>query len=207
MKNFLRDNWPNCAPPVSPVSRLTKCRRAKAIQARRVVFIFDDGFVNVLTHALDPLAANGFRAIQFLVADRIGQMNEWNRADGEVLAPLMDAAQIRDWLTAGHQIGSHTLTHPYLTRLSLAQAREEITASKKKLENLFRRGDQTFLLSLRRLERANARPGFGGGLLHGLHDPFRRQHFANSAGRVAARHGPLSEPQLAAAGREIAELF
>ena len=38
---------------------------------RRIVITFDDGFVNVLTHALDPLAANGFRAIQFLVADRI----------------------------------------------------------------------------------------------------------------------------------------
>ena len=104
---------------------------------RRFVITFDDGFVSVLTHALEPLAANGFRAIQFLVADRIGQVDEWNRATGEALSPLMDAAQIKDWLAAGHQIGSHTLTHPYLTRLSPVQAREEITASKKKLEDLF----------------------------------------------------------------------
>ena len=104
---------------------------------RRFVITFDDGFVNVLTHALEPLAANGFRAIQFIVADRIGQVDEWNRADGEILSLLMDAAQIKNWLAAGHQIGSHTLTHPHLTRLPLAQAREEIIASKKKLEDLF----------------------------------------------------------------------
>jgi peptidoglycan/xylan/chitin deacetylase (PgdA/CDA1 family) len=104
---------------------------------RRVVFTFDDGFASVLKHGLEPLAANGFRAIQFIVAGRIGQLDEWNRADGEVLAPLMDAAQIKDWLAAGHQIGSHTLTHPFLTQLSPAMAREEISASKKKLEDLF----------------------------------------------------------------------
>jgi peptidoglycan/xylan/chitin deacetylase (PgdA/CDA1 family) len=104
---------------------------------RRVIFTFDDGFANVLKYGLEPLAANGFRAIQFIVADRIGRVDEWNRADGEVLAPLMDVAQIKDWLAAGHQIGSHTLTHPFLTRLPRARAREEITASKKKLEDLF----------------------------------------------------------------------
>jgi peptidoglycan/xylan/chitin deacetylase (PgdA/CDA1 family) len=103
----------------------------------RFVITFDDGFVNVLTHALAPLAANGFRAIQFIVAGRIGQVDEWNRPDGEVLSPLMDAAQIKDWLAAGHEIGSHTLTHPHLTKLPPAQAREEIAASKKKLEDLF----------------------------------------------------------------------
>ena len=104
---------------------------------RRVIFTFDDGFANVLKYGLEPLAVNGFRAIQFIVAGRIGQVDEWNRADGEVLAPLMDAAQIKDWLAAGHQIGSHTLTHPFLTRIPPAQAREEIMASKKKLEDLF----------------------------------------------------------------------
>ena len=51
----------------------------------------------------------------------------------------MDAGQVREWLAAGHDIGSHTLTHPFLTRLSTAQAREEVTASRKKLEDLFSR--------------------------------------------------------------------
>jgi peptidoglycan/xylan/chitin deacetylase (PgdA/CDA1 family) len=50
---------------------------------------------------------------------------------------LMDAAQVRDWLAAGHAIGSHSLTHARLTRLTVRDAREEIFASRKKLEDTF----------------------------------------------------------------------
>jgi len=57
--------------------------------------------------------------------------------DGEAPEPLMDEAQIRQWLQAGHAIGSHTLTHARVTRLSVRDAREEIFASKKKLEDTF----------------------------------------------------------------------
>ena len=49
----------------------------------------------------------------------------------------MDAPQIREWIAAGHQIGSHSLTHPRLTQLSIDAAREEISASKKLLEDTF----------------------------------------------------------------------
>jgi len=44
---------------------------------------------------------------------------------------------VREWISAGHEIGSHSLTHPFLTRLTVEKAREEISASKKKLEDLF----------------------------------------------------------------------
>lgn len=104
---------------------------------RRVALTFDDGFANVFKHALEPLAANGFRAIEFLVADLLGRSNEWEVAQGEAREPLMDAAQVREWIAAGHEIGSHTLTHPFLAQISPKQAHEEIFASKKKLENLF----------------------------------------------------------------------
>jgi len=49
----------------------------------------------------------------------------------------MDDAQVLNWLAAGHQIGSHTRTHPWLTRLPRAAAREEIASSKKALEDRF----------------------------------------------------------------------
>jgi peptidoglycan/xylan/chitin deacetylase (PgdA/CDA1 family) len=106
-------------------------------QARRLALTFDDGCLNVLTHALAPLADHGFHAIQFLVADRLGQTNDWEQREGEAPELLMSAAEVRDWLAAGHQIGSHTLTHPHLTRLAPARAREEIAASRRKLEDTF----------------------------------------------------------------------
>jgi len=106
---------------------------------KRIALTFDDGYVNVLQHGLRPLADTKFHAIQFLVADLLGRHNEWDVPLGEAAEPMMDAAQVREWLAAGHDIGSHTLTHPFLTKLSPSQAREEITASRKKLEDLFSR--------------------------------------------------------------------
>lgn len=104
---------------------------------RQVILSFDDGFLNVLENGLEPLRNHQFQAIQFLVAGLIGGRNEWDLEAGEIPAPLMDASQVREWLSAGHEIGSHSLTHPRLSRLSPAAAREEINGSKKKLEDLF----------------------------------------------------------------------
>ena len=104
---------------------------------KAVALTFDDGFANAFENALEPLHRHGFRAIQFLVANRLGQFNEWEVAQGEVREPLMDAAQVKSWLAAGHEIGAHTLTHPFLTRISLREARVEVSAGKKKLEDGF----------------------------------------------------------------------
>ena len=112
--------------------------------SRQILLTFDDGFQNVLEHGLEPLAKNGFQAIQFLVPNLLGKSNEWEQRDGEVAERLMDIAQVRDWLAAGHEIGSHTLTHPWLTQLPIAQAREEIVASKKYLEDVFGRSVNHF---------------------------------------------------------------
>ncbi|HXR08135.1 MAG TPA: polysaccharide deacetylase family protein [Candidatus Acidoferrum sp.] len=111
--------------------------RSGAGPARRFVLTFDDGFRNVFQNALEPLAQKKFHAIEFLVVNCIGKLNEWDLRDGEAPEPLMDAAQVREWLRAGHRIGSHSLSHPRLTRLSLRDALEEIAGSKKKLEDTF----------------------------------------------------------------------
>jgi peptidoglycan/xylan/chitin deacetylase (PgdA/CDA1 family) len=110
---------------------------ASSNAAKAISLTFDDGFLNAFESALQPLAQHRFRAMLFLVADRLGQYNEWETLLGEVREPLMDAAQVRDWLAAGHEIGAHTLTHPFLTRVSSREAREEVFSSKKKLEDQF----------------------------------------------------------------------
>lgn len=105
----------------------------------QICLTFDDGFANVMRHGLATLARHEFRAIEYLVADRVGGVNDWEQREGEVPEKLMDAAQVKDWLAAGHEIGAHTRTHPRLTQIAPTQAREEIFASKKKLEDLFGR--------------------------------------------------------------------
>jgi peptidoglycan/xylan/chitin deacetylase (PgdA/CDA1 family) len=105
--------------------------------ALRVALTFDDGFRNVHEHGLPILARHGFQAIEYLVADLLGGTNTWEQAEGEAPEVLMDESRVREWLAAGHWIGSHTRTHPWLTRLSLEQAREEVGGSKRQLEDRF----------------------------------------------------------------------
>jgi peptidoglycan/xylan/chitin deacetylase (PgdA/CDA1 family) len=114
------------------------------LKPRQIVLTFDDGYANVWRHAIGALAQTQFKGIQFLPVSFLGKSNEWDVALGEASEPIMDAAQVRDWLAAGHDIGSHTLTHQFLTRLAPGEAREEIFASKKRLEDLFGRAIEHF---------------------------------------------------------------
>ena len=104
---------------------------------QEVVVTFDDGSLSALRHAAEPMHASGIRAINYLVSDLIGGVNEWDTVRGEVPDRLMNESQVREWMAAGHQIGAHTRTHPKLSRISLARAREEIFGSKKSLEDRF----------------------------------------------------------------------
>jgi peptidoglycan/xylan/chitin deacetylase (PgdA/CDA1 family) len=112
--------------------------------SKRVIITFDDGYVNVLRYGLEPLMKAKLKAIQFLPANLLGRCNEWDVSLGEAREPIMDADQVREWIAAGHDIGSHSLTHPYLTKLPPDRAREEIGASRKKLEDLFARPIEHF---------------------------------------------------------------
>lgn len=102
-----------------------------------ITITFDDGFVSNLIEAVPLMKKVGVQAINYLVADRLGQTSDWEAREGGEADPLMDESQVREWLAAGHQIGAHTCTHPRLSFLSLDQAKEEIFASKKKLEDRF----------------------------------------------------------------------
>lgn len=102
---------------------------------------FDDGYENNLHQALPVLQRFGFTATCYVVAQRIGQQNEWDLNRGVPQVPLMNIADMQAWINAGQEIGSHTLTHPDLRQLSQANKQREILESKKLLEEqLYQRG-------------------------------------------------------------------
>ena len=106
-------------------------------EGRRLALTIDDGFRSVHEHALPLLVSANHQATLYLVADRLGGWNDWEVREGEAQTPIMGVAEVREWLAAGQRIGSHTSTHPWLTRVSMSTAREEIRASRRKLEDRF----------------------------------------------------------------------
>jgi peptidoglycan/xylan/chitin deacetylase (PgdA/CDA1 family) len=101
---------------------------------RRVVLTFDDGYRGVKERALPALQARGFAATVFVVADRVGGVNDW---DGETPGePLLSADEIRELHGAGIEIGSHGATHRALTRLDDADLTREVAGSRETLERI-----------------------------------------------------------------------
>ena len=104
---------------------------------RQVAVTFDDAYRNVFVKGLPVLQQARAHAITYVVASLIGKSNEWDHATGGRHEPLMDRVQLTEWIGAGHEIGSHGLTHRDLTILSPEEARREIVESKKMLEDIF----------------------------------------------------------------------
>ncbi len=117
--------------------QLGELHEKNGVVGRKAIITFDDGCRNVFEHGLRLLGDRQFRAIQFLVSGFLGKRNEWDVEKGDVAEPLMDERQVREWLEAGHQIGSHSITHRNLRRLAEADALAEIRDSKKSLEDRF----------------------------------------------------------------------
>lgn len=102
---------------------------------KKVVISFDDGFRNVLENAAPVLRRHNFTGIQFIVHDLMGATNRWDAS--EPPEPLMTREEVQEWLAEGHEIGSHTLTHPDLAQLGAERLRAEVVDSKKALEDTF----------------------------------------------------------------------
>lgn len=100
------------------------------------ILTLDDGYKDNLYNALPILREFGFSATCYLVADCIGSHNRWDADELKVTKPIMDLAELRQWLEGGMHFGSHTLSHPHLPQLEKAEKRREIVESRSRLESL-----------------------------------------------------------------------
>lgn len=107
----------------------------KPLPVRSVVITFDDGFESVYRDAFPSLARYGFPATVFLVGDYCGRYNDW--PDQPATVPRLSLStwsQIREMRRHGIEFGAHTLSHPWLDRLSAEEAEYEILTSKTIIE-------------------------------------------------------------------------
>jgi peptidoglycan/xylan/chitin deacetylase (PgdA/CDA1 family) len=95
-----------------------------AVPPEWVALTFDDGNRSDHEHALPALAGRGFRATFFVCVERVGE------ADG------LSRAMVRELHGAGMHIGSHAMTHRFLTALSASEEEAELLGSREFLETV-----------------------------------------------------------------------
>jgi peptidoglycan/xylan/chitin deacetylase (PgdA/CDA1 family) len=106
-----------------------------ALPDRPVVITFDDGFTSAVENAVPVLQAHGFTATFYLVAGLMGKSSRWLGTDPGMSRPMLDWEGARGLRALGFTCGSHTVTHPKLTQLDPASRLEELTRSRKILQD------------------------------------------------------------------------
>jgi len=101
-----------------------------------VALTFDDGYADTLTTAAPLLKRYGFRATCYVVSDAVGTYNRWDADYVRERKPLMTREQLGEWLAAGMEVGSHSVSHPRLHELPQDTAQHEIAESRAALRNL-----------------------------------------------------------------------
>ena len=105
---------------------------------KQFVITFDDGYLDNYSNALPILKKYNYKAICFVVSNLIGTHNAWDKNHIKYeQKDLMNENHIIYWLNEGNKIGSHTLNHKNLTKLSKDELFSEITNSKNHLEEKF----------------------------------------------------------------------
>jgi peptidoglycan/xylan/chitin deacetylase (PgdA/CDA1 family) len=98
-----------------------------------VVITFDDGCETDWTMAAPRLLESGFGATFYVVSGWIGRRKGF-----------MSVAQLRELANAGFEIGSHSVSHAFLTDIAATQLRSELADSKHHLEDLLGRAVKHF---------------------------------------------------------------
>jgi|GEM_PF-119892 len=99
-----------------------------------VILTFDDGYEDNYTLLFPMLKKFNFRAVIFMVTGK--KENTWDYLDEGRTFPLLERAQILEMNKYGIEFGAHTMNHVDLTKVEVAEARQEIEGSREALEDI-----------------------------------------------------------------------
>jgi len=104
-----------------------------------VAITFDDALASIIDNALPELSSRSFHSTIFVPVNWLGRQPGW--AMEGIWLPQRDQMVMTKEQLAGLSsslvaIGSHSLNHPYLSKIDGQSAREEIQGSRTALENL-----------------------------------------------------------------------
>ncbi len=123
---YLRDNG---HPVVSLQEIAVAMEQGRDLPPRTVAITFDDGFADSYTAAFPTLSSLAMPATIFVVVGAIGSRLHVLR-DRPAGVPALTWEQIRAMPRHLIAVGSHTVTHPNLTRLTAAGLERELAESR-----------------------------------------------------------------------------
>lgn len=117
-------------------SDLKKLHDEKApLPEKTVLITFDDGYENNYSQAWPILRELGAKGNIFVVFNTIGKTNLWHDPASEPWINMATLRQLKEMQDSGViELGSHTMSHPRLSRLEPATAAWEMEESKRQLE-------------------------------------------------------------------------
>lgn len=156
--------------------------------ARRLFLTFDDGGASAAAAIAPMLDAHGWRGHFFIVTGRIGEPG------------FLAGDEIRELHAGGHVIGSHSHSHPNLTRLPVAAVADEWKRSTAILEDLLGEPVEVASVPTGFYSDAVGRAAADAGLSHVFtSEPWLRPHPAGS-GRAYGRFSVISTTPAARIG-------
>ena len=103
---------------------------------KQIIITFDDGYKDLISSVLPILKKHNFNATCFVVSSMLGKKNMWDMSKKNFIQKdLMNLNDIREWVDNGMFIGSHSHNHLDLTSLNVDKMTNELTYSKKILED------------------------------------------------------------------------
>lgn len=130
------------------LSELVEDLKTNQLKNKSIAITFDDGYADNLYSALPILEKLEIPATIFLVAGKIDSQKSFlwdeNTPRQDQGRALSSGELIKLSSNPLIEIGSHTITHPSLSRLSFGQQKEEIAESKRIIENLIQKPINSF---------------------------------------------------------------
>jgi peptidoglycan/xylan/chitin deacetylase (PgdA/CDA1 family) len=117
------------------VSGLVDAVDADALPERPLLVTFDDGRADYVEHAVPQLAAHGVVSTMYVVSSQVGGTSAWLGIPGESDQPMMTWGDMHAAVASGHEVGSHSRTHPQLDVIAHRASVAEITDSRLELED------------------------------------------------------------------------
>lgn len=130
---------------------------------KSVCLTFDDGYDCFHRNVVPTLGSYGVKAIVFVITDFIGKTNNWDVRLSYKPFAHMNAEQVKEVAGLGFEVGSHSCSHRDLTRLEPRILENELSASKKLLEDLIGIEVDAFSFPYGRYNRMTAEAAFAAG--------------------------------------------